>query len=265
MSEPLGIPEIEELIGAYALDAVDPDERQAIEAHLVDCPRCQAELAEHLETASYLSYGGAAAPDELWGRIASALEEPPPAMRLQVVGGAASATTAAPVGQRVARASAPGRPLWWALGAAAAVIVVVMGVALVHQTNQVDHLNRNLAEAALSRSADQAMSNPASQHLSLVSPTGQSVSATAVISPSGTGFLMAPGLPALAADRTYQLWGVSTANPTGPPVSLGLLGRDPTLIAFSAHGTFKGLAITNEVAGGVTSSLNTPVVASKSI
>ena len=85
VNEPLGVPEIEELIGAYALDAVEPDERAAIEAHLAECPRCRAELAEHLEAASYLSYTGAPAPERLWGRIAAALEEPPPAMRLEVV------------------------------------------------------------------------------------------------------------------------------------------------------------------------------------
>ena len=36
MSEP-SIPEIEELIGVYALDAVDDDERNAVERHLAVC------------------------------------------------------------------------------------------------------------------------------------------------------------------------------------------------------------------------------------
>ena len=37
--------EIEELLGAYALDAVDDDERDLVEAHLAGCPRCRAEVA----------------------------------------------------------------------------------------------------------------------------------------------------------------------------------------------------------------------------
>jgi hypothetical protein len=250
VSKALGVPEIEELIGAYALDAVEPDEREAIEAHLVDCPRCRAELSEHLEAASYLSYGGAPAPDALWGRIAAALEEPPPAMRLQVVG-------------REARPSRrlPGRPLSWVLGAAAAVILLVMGAGLIHQNNQIDGLHHHLAQDAIARSFTQAKGDPANQRMALVSPTGQEMTATAVITPSGTGYLKADDLPTLAADRTYQLWGESGTK----LVSLGVLGPSPHLVAFSAHGTYKGLAITDEVAGGVVASTQAPVLASRSI
>ncbi len=256
MTEPLDVAEIEELIGAYALDAVDPDERAAVEAHLVDCPRCRAELAEHLEAASYLSYGGAPAPEELWGRIAAALEEPPPAMRLEVVGGPNRAPAQASISS--ARPGRPSRRLVVVLAAAAAVVVVVMGAALVRQRSQIDDLHQHLAASALNRSAQQALADPASQHLSLNSPSNDAVKATAVISPSGTGYLMAADLPTLASDRTYQLWGETG----GKVISLGLLGRSPHLVAFSAHGSFKGLAVTDEVAGGVSTSSQTPVLAS---
>ena len=37
--------EAAELLGAYALDAVEADERDAIEHHLNECPRCRAEVA----------------------------------------------------------------------------------------------------------------------------------------------------------------------------------------------------------------------------
>ena len=259
MTEPLDVAEIEALIGAYALDAVEPDERAAVEAHLVDCPRCRAELAEHLEAASFLSYGGAPAPEALWGRIVSALEEPPPAMRLEVVGGPTRppASPASPV-QEGARGGWTSRRLVGVLAAAAAVAVVVMGAALVHQRSQIDDLHRNLAASALIRSAAQAQADPASQHLSLRSPSNGDVTATAVISPSGTGYLTASDLPALGSDRTYQLWGETG----GKVISLGLLGRSPRLVAFSAHGSFQGLAVTDEVAGGVTVTHQTPVLTS---
>ncbi len=250
MTEPLDVDEIEELIGAYALDAVDADERAAVEAHLVDCARCRAELAEHLETAAYLSYGGAPAPEALWDRIAAALEEPAPAMRLQVV------HDAAPPPVAPARRSRR-RPMA-VLAAAAAVVVVVMSAVVLHQRNQIDHLNANLSASPLARSAQQAAADPASQHLSLTSPTHEPITATAVISPSGTGYLTANALPTLAADRTYQLWGETG----GKVISLGLLGRSPTLVAFSAHGSFRGLAVTDEVAGGVATSSRTPVLTS---
>lgn len=45
---------IRELLGAYALGAVDPDERRRVEAHLAECPACRAELAELRAAASAL-------------------------------------------------------------------------------------------------------------------------------------------------------------------------------------------------------------------
>jgi anti-sigma factor RsiW len=83
MSE-LDVPQIEELIGAYALDAVDDDEREVVEQHLAVCARCRAELAEHREVAALLAYDGKPAPSDVWDRIVSSLEEPPPALRLRL-------------------------------------------------------------------------------------------------------------------------------------------------------------------------------------
>ena len=41
-------------LGAYALDAIAPDERAAIEAHLKTCESCRAELTAMRETAAYM-------------------------------------------------------------------------------------------------------------------------------------------------------------------------------------------------------------------
>src|SRR5436190_10486220 len=38
--------EIEDLLGAYVLDACEPDEMAAVEAHLAECDRCAAEVAD---------------------------------------------------------------------------------------------------------------------------------------------------------------------------------------------------------------------------
>lgn len=40
----LGHREIADLLAAHALDAVDADEAEAIEAHLSDCDRCSADM-----------------------------------------------------------------------------------------------------------------------------------------------------------------------------------------------------------------------------
>ena len=70
-----------------------------------------------------------------------------------------------------------------------------------------------------------------------------------VILPDGSAFLLNTGLPRLAADRTYQLWGVVN----GQTVSLGLLGSQPRDVAFTVNpaAPMKVFAVTDEVAGGV--------------
>ena len=73
--------EIKELLGAYALDAVDDDEREAVDRHLEGCVPCQTEVAEHREVASLMAVGWVPAPEGIWDRIAASLEETPPAMR----------------------------------------------------------------------------------------------------------------------------------------------------------------------------------------
>src|SRR5436309_8412009 len=77
--------EAADLLGAYALDAVAVDERDAIDRHLQECPRCRAEVADHRTVASFLGSAGGPAPEGLWDRIAGALEEAPPELRLAPV------------------------------------------------------------------------------------------------------------------------------------------------------------------------------------
>ncbi len=251
----MGIPDIEALIGAYALDAVEPDERAAVEAHLATCPRCRAELADHLEAASMLAYTGAPAPEGLWDRIASALEEPPPAMRLAVVSQPGQGSQPGEPDQPGrARSRRSRRPLVLAaLAAAAVVVIAALSLQVLHQGGQIDRLT---SQTALRRAADQALDDPTSQKLTLSSPTGAKSSAIAVLSDTGTGYIMAANLPTLPEDRTYQLWAITPTQ----VVSLGLLGTDPHLNAFPAHGKITGLAVTDEVAGGVTQSAHAPVI-----
>ena len=65
---------LHELTAAYALDALDPDEREAFEEHLAGCERCRAEVAAFGATSGQLAFGAPAAspPPELRGRILEA-------------------------------------------------------------------------------------------------------------------------------------------------------------------------------------------------
>ena len=82
-----------ELLGAYALDAVDGDERVSLEEHLATCPRCQAELDSLHEVAGAMGNSVEPLPEGLWSNIADQLgdkrresEEPPPMPRLTTSG-----------------------------------------------------------------------------------------------------------------------------------------------------------------------------------
>ena len=55
--------EIEELLGAYALDAVDPDERDVVEAHLPSAPAAGPRWPSYREVAALLANSGTAAPE----------------------------------------------------------------------------------------------------------------------------------------------------------------------------------------------------------
>ena len=70
--------QIEELLGAYALDATEPGERREIEAHLAGCPRCRAEVSAHQDMAALLWSAGTEAPVGIWEKIAISIAEDRP-------------------------------------------------------------------------------------------------------------------------------------------------------------------------------------------
>jgi anti-sigma-K factor RskA len=72
--------DLHELTAAYALDALDPDDRREFESHLSGCERCRTELADLSETVGALAYAseGPVPPDELRGRILVAAREDAP-------------------------------------------------------------------------------------------------------------------------------------------------------------------------------------------
>jgi len=252
MTASLPIPEVEELLGAYSLDAVDADEREQVERHLAECPRCRAELADHLEVAAQLGQAGGSAPDGLWGRIAASLEEPPPAMRLQV---------AAPVPIASRRRKIAVRAMAAVVGVAAAVILV-LGVVVVRQERRIDDVSREVAQIDVRRAAGQAIADTANTKTMLTQPDGQtSMQATAVVTDDGTGFLLTTNLPELPADRTYQLWVIVGDK----VISLGVLGNQPSVAVFQVDDTVTvdGYALTEETAGGVVSSQNQPTLVGK--
>ena len=72
--------DLHELTAAYALDALDDDDRRAFESHLDECEECRSELASLSETVSTLAYAaeGPVPPADLRGRILTAARAEPP-------------------------------------------------------------------------------------------------------------------------------------------------------------------------------------------
>jgi anti-sigma-K factor RskA len=233
--------EIQDLLGPYALDAVSPDEAARIEEHLRDCPRCRVEVEEHRETAAMLAGAGQTAPDGLWERISARLEESPPLPHVARL-------------RRQERARGMNR---WVVGGVAAVMLGIMGVLgfrVLDLGERVDDLAAR-PDPELAAVATAAANDPRSTRVTLRSEDG-SRTVTVVVLPDGSGFILGDDLPPLPAERTYQLWALDG----GPPISAGILGPDPAVVAFKVAPGTNGLAVTVERAGGVHRTERAPVV-----
>ena len=259
MGRELSHGEVVDLLGAYALDALDPIERQAVEVHVHDCQACADEIVQHHEVAGLLTPGWAAPPAGLWDRIAASLEEVPPPLALAPV-----IAMKRREGLRPTQGSGSRRR--FGLGSGIAAMVAVAAVAMVgfigarvvddrHRINQIA-----IAQPGdeLQRSANAAVADPNARKVSLVSTDGYR-NVQAVVLPDGTGYLVKNNLPQLSAQRTYQLWAlVGTAR-----ISVGVIGPQVGVVPFKMGAGVTGLAITDETAGGVPTTTKDPVVVGK--
>lgn len=221
---------VHELTAGYALDALDPEERRAYEAHLPGCERCREELAAFWETTAALALAApeAAPAAELRDRILAAVRAEP-----QVV---------VPLQAR-RRRSAP------ALAAAAAVAAVVALAAGLWATRLSGELDETRAALAL-------LADPDARTIDLRSGNGR-----LVVGPDGRALLLLSGLEPAPAGKTYEVWIIAS----GPPRPAGLFdGRDAVDVVAVDGRVEPGavVAVTVEAAGGVDAPTSDPVVAS---
>ncbi len=264
--------EIRELLGAYALDAVDPDEAQAVEEHLKDCPQCRDEVEQHRSVAAMLGNAGATAPAGLWDRIAASLDEPdrsasPHPTPFSLDGAAPADTTGAasptspevvafPAGGRAGRRGPRPAAVIAAVAAACVLLAGTVGVLTFrHQQERIDDLAAQVANGRDQRSAGDALADPDSTVVRLASDDGQLVM-RAVVTEEGTGYLLGGNLPDAGAGSTYQLWGLAESQ----AVSLGVLGSTPGIVAFQVEDPMTALAITSEAQGGADHPTSAPLV-----
>jgi hypothetical protein len=189
-----------------------------------------------------LAYPGAPAPDGLWARIASQLEESPPVLQLNRF---------RPTGNR--RQTLRNRILV-GVAAIAAAAIAVLGLQVARLDRRTSRLPAAWTAQAKQTAYEVALANPGARLDTLTSPD-RTRWMQAVILPDGTSYLGPTNLPGLTKDETYQLWGVVR----GDKVSLGVLGSKPAYEAFSTPASVAALAMTVERAGGVIASIKTPV------
>jgi anti-sigma factor RsiW len=245
--------EIDELLGAYALDAVDGGDRTRVESYLGAAPAARAEVDELRETAAMLALVPPAdelAPPELWTRIKANIDE-----TTKPAPGSSDASPANVVDIN-ARRRGPSWKVVAPVAAAAAVIIGLLAYQVVDLHRQVDNATATgpVASQALFERASKV---PGAQVTTL---TGNGASlARLVVLPDGTGYMVNEGLAPLGDSQTYQLWALvgDAKHPTA--ISAGVLGPSPVAAPFKVSGPVVGFAVTAEQAGGVQSPQHQPL------
>lgn len=264
-------PRMNDLVGAYVLGALEPDEVRSFEAAMAS----DAGLAAEVEEARASLLGLAEAlPDT----------EPPPELRTRVLEQARvtpqGASGAAPVGPDAVPDISGGREasgrdgglrvVPWVLLAASLAGLFFLGrerTALQGEaarlTAQLDSMRSVVAESEV------ALASLDSLRLAVSGPNVQFASLSGDADPTlrlvwnrdrNVLLVAAANLPALGTDRTFQLWGIRGSD---APVSLGTFETEDDgsiVVALTAAqaGDFEVSAVTEEPAGGSPQPTSTP-------
>lgn len=258
----LNAAQLRELLGAYALDAVDADERVEIERFLARDAQARAEVAEYRELAALIANTGGDAPVGVWDRITGTIHgEPADAPPLRRTSSEVPAMARLDLVRR--RRQSRAVRVVATVAAVAVAAAVALGIRASQQNHRIDTLTRALGKSgALQRAYDAARRDPNAKTV-VLSQTGGTQRARVVLLRDGSGYFAGERLDRLAAGQTYQLWALvgDAANPTA--VSAGVLGPAPQLAAFRYDGQVIGFAITRELEPGVVRSGNQPVAVGK--
>jgi hypothetical protein len=267
---------LDELLGAYALNAVSDEERTAIEEYLGRSPRAAAEVADHLVVAAAMGTSTSLAMPPGWERINAAIDL---TERAQVSDGSKLSTrTPTPTPQSTPTPQTEAtvipfprrqRAARWMSAAAAAAAFGVLGWQNVQQGDRLTGLRQELAaEQTQRRSAMDELQRLGTQdamnvELMLSTPGTRVASLTqegkavgrVLIDTKGRGFLIVNTDQQLASGKAYQLWGVQNDN----VISLGVMQPGLSAMPLSAAGDWSQFVLTVESLPGVVKS-NGPAI-----
>ena len=228
--------DIHALAGAYALNALPPDEQAFFERHLAACDACRMEVAELQETAARLAAGVATAP--------------PAALRDRVLA-AADVTRQLPPEAAV---SSPRSATRWDPWRQRALVPVAAGllIVVVALSSVVVTLNRQQPTAPAGEDAPVVAVLGAEDLQTVELDLGGAVPARFLYSSTlDRAVLVTRGLPDPGARETYELWLMHD----GDPVPAGLFrpqddaGAAVTEVDAPVRGA-DSVAVTVEPAGG---------------
>jgi anti-sigma-K factor RskA len=222
---------IHELTAAYALGALDPEERRAFEEHLETCDACREELASFAATTEALA-------------VAASGPTPRPELRDRVLEAArAEPQVVVPFEPRRSRAV----PLLAAATAIAAAVALALGFVAIRLSGDLDE----------TRSALEILQDPDARTVALQTGTGR-----LVVDPDGRAVLVLGGLEPAPAGKTYEVWVVEGET----PVPAGLFPGGERVV--HVDGTVDEgdvVAVTVEDAGGAQAPTPPLVVASEPV
>jgi anti-sigma factor RsiW len=230
---------------AYALDALDADERRAYEEHLEGCERCRDELASFWQTTEALAIAATGAQPS---------RAPSPELRDRILADASSER------QVVVPLEPRRRSLTPVLGAAAAIaagVALAVGLWAAQVSGDLDDTRVALDNA---RTAAAVLADPSAQTVALHTGEGR-----LLVAEDGRAALVVDELGPAPAGKTYQLWIVDTG---GVAASAGLFaGQDgPEVVGLDGVvEPGEGVAVTVEDEGGVQEPSTPPIVASEPV
>ncbi len=231
--------ELHELTAGYALDALEPEEREAFERHLDECESCREELIAFWEVSGALA-------------LAADGPAPSPELRDRILADArAEKQNVVPLHSRRRLAPALGT-----LTAIAAAVAIGLGIYSLSLNNKLDDTRSALAAQ---EHAASVLADPAANTVTLAAGTGR-----LVVAGDGDVVLVLDDLAAAPSGKTYQAWVVEGTT----PVSAGVFtSSDGTAIVPIPQAVPDGavVAVTVEDAGGATTPTLPPVAASQPV
>lgn len=240
------------LSGAYAVDALDAEERTRFESHLAVCPTCHDEVQELQATAAVLGTAAGAVPPpslraEVLAGIAAIRPLPPADNDRRDFGNDDSDTSggsaARPISleahrqRRLLR-----RPLMMVAAAAAALAVGVTGWDQVRDDRPAGQEQSDLT------AAERVLAAPDAVRVDKSFPDG-SKAAVVVSRKVGKAVIITDGMKPAPNGHAYEIWYQSSA---GDMVRAGLMPdiRSNTLVLEGDPGRAVGIGITVEPEGG---------------